>query len=92
MNETNLNGDYFWQVKFVTSNLWKIKAIQDQNHLSPNYGCFDYSYWRDKTADFPDVRKQEIGAAIGLLLHQKIQSNLHNSKQSTGLTMPKTSR
>ncbi len=65
-------SDIEWQVKFVVDNAWRIIHCQDRNPLSPSYGSFDTSYWRDKKSEFSDIRMQEASAALGLLLHDKI--------------------
>ncbi|MDP9195388.1 MAG: hypothetical protein M3O22_01245 [Pseudomonadota bacterium] len=70
---SSLTGDYAWQTQFVAENAWRLLALQDRNQASPTYGCFDLGYWRDKTAEFADIRRQEAGAALGLLLHPAIQ-------------------
>ena len=65
-------NDLEWQVKFVVDNSWRLIHCQDRNPLSPSYGSFDTSYWRDKKSEFSDVRMQEAAAALGFLLHDKI--------------------
>jgi len=62
-----LTGDYREQAEFVVNSAWRLLSLQDDNVLSPSYGCFHYAYWRDKTSEFPDARFQEAGAALGLL-------------------------
>src|SRR4051812_22496439 len=62
-----LSGDYRFQAEFVVDAAWRLLSLQDENELSPSYGCFHYAYWRDKTSEFPDARFQEAGAALGLL-------------------------
>ena len=65
-------SDLSWQVRFVVDNAWRLIHSQDRNPLSPSYGSYDTSYWRDKKSEFSDIRMQEAGAALGLLLHNKI--------------------
>lgn len=60
-------NDVDFQVDYVVRNAWRLLAMQDDNPLSPSYGCFDYAYWRDKTSEFPDARLQEAGAALALV-------------------------
>src|SRR5205085_992462 len=62
-----LTGDYREQAEFVVNSAWRLLSLQDNNELSPSYGCFHYAYWRDKTSEFADARFQEAGAALGLL-------------------------
>ena len=62
-----LTGDYREQAEFVVNSAWRLLSLQDDNALSPSYGCFHYAYWRDKTSEFPDARFQEAGATLGLL-------------------------
>ncbi|MBF0268033.1 MAG: hypothetical protein HQL44_05540 [Alphaproteobacteria bacterium] len=59
--------DLFFQTDFVAANAWRMMGLQDANPLSPSFGCLHLAYWRDKTSEFPDVRFQEGGAALGLL-------------------------
>lgn len=59
--------DLRFQADFVASNAWRMMGLQDANPLSPSHGCLHLAYWRDKTSEFPDVRFQEGGAALGLL-------------------------
>jgi hypothetical protein len=63
----SLRGDFYQQFLHVGRNAHRLIAMQDQDPCSPSFGCFHYSYWRDKTSDFPDARYQEAGAALGLL-------------------------
>jgi len=63
----DLRGDYRFQADFVVDAAWRLLAMQDDTPLSPSFGCFHYSYWRDKTSEFPDARFQEAGATLGLL-------------------------
>src|SRR2546425_11981642 len=62
-----LRGDYRFQADFVVDAAWRLQSMQDDNPVSPSFGCFHYSYWRDKTSEFADARFQEAGAALGLL-------------------------
>ena len=59
-------NDVDYQLSYIISSLPRIMAMQDTTPSSITYGCFHYAYWRDKTADFPDARFQEAGAALGL--------------------------
>ena len=59
--------DLSYQAEFVIDASWRMAAMQDGNPLSPSYGSFHYTYWRDKTSEFPDARFQEAGATLGLL-------------------------
>lgn len=60
-------SDYTFQLQFVVDNAWRLIAMQDQNPLAPSHGCFDYRYWRDKTAEFADARFQEASLTLALL-------------------------
>jgi hypothetical protein len=68
-------NDYVFQLNYVKSQAKRIAALQDTNPASPSYGCFHYSYWRDKTSEFPDGRFQEVAATLALLAHPKIYSS-----------------
>ncbi len=78
-------GDYLFQSEFVAKNAWRLLALQDTDVSSPSYGCFHYSFWRDKTSEFPDARFQEAGATLGILslsTQEELLSacNAHDSK------------
>ena len=60
-------SDFDFQLQFVVANAWRLIAMQDKNPLAPSFGCFDYRYWRDKTAEFPDARFQEASLTLALL-------------------------
>jgi hypothetical protein len=62
-----LQGDVLNQLRHVGGAADRLLTIQDRDPCSPSFGSFHYSYWRDKTSDFADVRFQEAGAMLGLL-------------------------
>jgi len=45
----------------------RLLALQDRDPLSPSFGSFDASYWRDKGSDVQDARYQEAVATLALL-------------------------
>jgi hypothetical protein len=63
-----LQGDVLNQLRHVGGAADRLLTIQDSDPCSPSFGSFHYAYWRDKTSDFADVRFQEAGAMLGLLL------------------------
>jgi hypothetical protein len=54
-------NDYEFQKDYVLAQLPGLLAMQDQNPLSPSFGCFHYAFWRDKVSEFSDARFQEAG-------------------------------
>ncbi len=64
-------SDFDSQTSYVIQNAWRLISLQDKEISSPSYGSFHYSYWRDKTSEFPDSRFQEAGATIGILSTKK---------------------
>jgi hypothetical protein len=84
-------NDYEFQIKYVKDSSLRMLWMQDMQPESPTFGCFHYPYWRDKVADFADVRFQEAGAALGLLIHPEFHDDSLPPKEtlyaafSTGL-------
>jgi len=62
-------SDFEYQANYIKQNANRIIWMQDRHPLSPSYGCFHYSHWRDKVSEFADIRFQEAGAALALLAH-----------------------
>ncbi len=65
-------NDYEFQIKYVKDSSLRMLWMQDLQSVTPTFGCFHYPYWRDKVADFADIRFQEAGAALGLLIHPEL--------------------
>lgn len=83
-------NDFDFQLEFVKSNAWRLMALQDMDPASPTYGCLDYKFWRDKTAEFPDARYQEAAATLLLLdagmdSSQALSESRHYACFSAGL-------
>ena len=72
-----MGADYDYQSKFIIDNAWRLLSFQDKDVSSPSFGNFHYSFWRDKTSEFPDSRFQEAGATLGMLSSKKF-SKYHN--------------
>ncbi len=55
------------QVEFVAGAMNRILWQIDGDILSPTFGCAHPAYWRDKTSDFADMRRQEVMLPLALL-------------------------
>ncbi|MEM1366818.1 MAG: hypothetical protein AAGG02_02145 [Cyanobacteria bacterium P01_H01_bin.15] len=53
----------------------KILTLCDRNRHSPNYGCFDRTYWQYKVVDFPSGMSQEFVFPLALAYHTNIEGN-----------------
>ncbi|MBI5815591.1 MAG: hypothetical protein HZB29_08265 [Nitrospinae bacterium] len=55
------------QITFVAGSVERLLSQMDHDPLSPTYGCMSLSYWRDKTSDVADARRQEAALTFALL-------------------------
>jgi hypothetical protein len=55
------------QISFIVNSVERLLKQIDQDPLSPTFGCSHLAYWRDKTADVADMRRQEVMLAFALL-------------------------
>lgn len=55
------------QKDFVLSQIPRVFELIDRDPTSPTYGCADTNFWRDKSTDHADVRKQEICFTLAIL-------------------------
>jgi hypothetical protein len=60
-------NDLIYQAEFVIQAVERILAQIDHDPLSPTYGCAHLAYWRDKTSDVADMRRQEVLFSLALL-------------------------
>jgi hypothetical protein len=61
------NNDFEYQLSYVLNSIERIMAQIDIDPLSPTYGCAHLAYWRDKTSDVADMRRQEVMLTLALL-------------------------
>ncbi len=47
------------QIAYVVDGVERLLWQIDKDPLSPTYGCAHLAYWRDKTSDVADMRRQE---------------------------------
>ncbi|MBI4678130.1 MAG: hypothetical protein HY748_11160 [Elusimicrobia bacterium] len=59
------------QVSFVVSSVERLLSQIDGDILSPTYGCAHLAYWRDKTSDVADTRRQEAMLPLALLFARR---------------------
>jgi hypothetical protein len=55
------------QIHFVSESVERILGLIDADPLSPTFGCAHLDYWRDKTSDVADIRRQEVMLALARL-------------------------
>ena len=55
------------QISFVLDAANRILGQIDSDVLSPTFGCAHLAYWRDKTSDVADMRRQEAMLTLVLL-------------------------
>lgn len=60
-------NDFENQAAFVSRSMERMLGQIDLDPLSPHYGCAHLAYWRDKTSDVADMRRQEVMLAMALL-------------------------
>ncbi|MFH1035190.1 MAG: hypothetical protein V1806_11840, partial [Pseudomonadota bacterium] len=55
------------QIDFSVGAVERILGLIDLDPLSPTHGCAHLAYWRDKTSELADMRRQEVMLALALL-------------------------
>jgi len=55
------------QISFINESVNRILCQIDKDPLSPTFGCAHLAYWRDKTSDVADMRRQEVMLTLSLL-------------------------
>jgi hypothetical protein len=55
------------QISFVVEAVPRILKQIDMDPLSPTFGCAHLGYWRDKTSEVADMRRQEVMLPLALL-------------------------
>ncbi|MDD4182698.1 MAG: hypothetical protein PHT53_02625 [Candidatus Omnitrophica bacterium] len=58
------------QISFVINATDRMLEQIDLDVLSPTFGCAHLAYWRDKTSDVADMRRQEVMLTFALLYSQ----------------------
>lgn len=53
----------------------RLLALQDRDPDSPNRGCMHLAFWRDKTSDIADIRRQEAALAFAWLWKHDLPGN-----------------
>ncbi|MBF0501993.1 MAG: hypothetical protein HQM09_17775 [Candidatus Riflebacteria bacterium] len=59
--------DLLEQIAFVDGSIERILWQIDRDPLSPTHGCAHLAFWRDKTSDVADARRQEAMLPLALL-------------------------
>lgn len=67
------------QVQVVVDSVEQILAQIDNDVLSPTYGCAHLAFWRDKTSEFADMRRQEAMYALALLYKYDFPGSAYKS-------------
>lgn len=63
----NIMNDIAYQAQYICAAVDRMLAQINMDPLSPTYGCAHLAYWRDKTSDVADIRRQEAMFAFALL-------------------------
>jgi len=62
------------QISWVSCAVDRLLWVIDKDPLSPTYGCAHLDYWRDKTSDVSDARRQESMLPLALLYTHDFQN------------------
>ena len=60
-------NDFHEQILWICNSIERMLWQIDSDPLSPTYGCAHLAYWRDKTSELADTRRQEVMLAFALL-------------------------
>lgn len=55
------------QISFLNEAVNRVLLQIDKDPISPTFGCAHFAFWRDKTSDVADMRRQEIILPLSLL-------------------------
>ncbi|MEO5331549.1 MAG: hypothetical protein H7839_05955 [Magnetococcus sp. YQC-5] len=64
-------NDFAHQTAFIASAVERILTLLDNDPWSPTYGCAHPAYWRDKTSEVADSRRQEVMLPLALLYRRE---------------------
>lgn len=70
-----LPADLVDVVAEVVSQVPRLLALQDRDPDSPMRGCMHPAYWRDKSSDVADMRRQEAALALAWLWRHPLPKN-----------------
>jgi|GEM_PF-701860 hypothetical protein len=73
---TPLPRDLDALVRRVTSSVERLLAQQDRDADAPTAGCFHPAHWRDKSASFADMRRQEAVLPLALMWRYEFPGNV----------------
>ncbi len=62
-----LKSDFEFQFKYVLDKIPELLYTVDMDVFSKSYGCAHLAYWRDKTSEFADIRRQEFVLTLALI-------------------------
>ncbi|MBF0349326.1 MAG: hypothetical protein HQL81_16800 [Magnetococcales bacterium] len=60
-------NDFTYQTTFVAAAVERLLTLLDNDSWSPTFGCAHPAYWRDKTVEMADMRRQELMLPLALL-------------------------
>ena len=75
---TNLPADLHALVAEVVGQVPRLLALQDRDPDSPMRGCMHPAYWRDKTSDVADIRRQEAALTFAWLWRHPLPGNRYH--------------
>ncbi|HOO77101.1 MAG TPA: hypothetical protein PLI51_07800 [bacterium] len=59
----------------MTAAALRLLGLADRDPLSPTFACFDYPFWRSKTATYVNARLQEAVYSLALLYREEFPGN-----------------
>ena len=75
---TNLPADLHALVAEVVGQVPRLLALQDRDPDSPMRGCMHPAYWRDKSSDVADMRRQEAALTFAWLWRHPLPGNRYH--------------
>ena len=72
-----MKSDFEYQADYVINRISELLYCTDMNILSKTYGCAHLAYWRDKTSELADVRRQEFVLTLALLYKYEFKNNIY---------------
>ena len=79
---TNLPADLHALVAEVVGQVPRLLALQDRDPDSPMRGCMHPAYWRDKSSDVADMRRQEAALTFAWLWRHPLPGNRYHQDRT----------
>jgi len=79
---TSLPADLHELVAEVVAKVPRLLALQDRDPDSPMRGCMHPAYWRDKSSDVADMRRQEAALTFAWLWRHPLPGNRYHQDRT----------